>query len=127
MAVGVVEVGAPAALAPVDLPRITPPGPAPERNAPLHDASVDRVEVGLGDPEREVKTGDRLGIGGGREVERHAVLGAHLPEPAHRLGFGQPQHLGEPAGTGFGVAGGDDRVIQFDGHGNQCAVTPGDR
>lgn len=122
-----IEVDASSAMAMVDLTGSLLAGIGPMVEATFGDAGVDGVESLFGDPEREVKTGDRLGIGGGREVERHAVLGAHLPEPAHRSGFGQPQHLGEPAGTGFGVAGGDDRVIQFDGHGNQCAVTPGDR
>ncbi len=57
-----------------------------------------------------------LPVAGRAEVERDAVGGLHLPEVAEVLWRVDPEHLGEPAGRGLGVAPRHDGVVELDGH-----------
>jgi hypothetical protein len=81
----------------------------------LTEAFVDAVEVVLADQERIVRRGDRL-VAYGQIVELDAVGGFYGQERPVGRADTQPQDGGQELGASLLVAGGDDRVIQLDGH-----------
>src|SRR6185503_9563158 len=87
----------------------------PVVHAAIDDAAVDGGEVVLGDEERVVLAGDVFVAGRG-EVHPDAVVGVDLPERAEARRRGQAEEVGEPRGGGLAVAGGDDRVVELQGH-----------
>src|SRR5690606_21130965 len=77
------------------------------------DPGEDLVELALADEERVVLRGDEAGLV--REVERDAV-DLDAEEGAERLRRRQAEDLGQERRRGPLVAGGDDGVIERDGH-----------
>ena len=122
---GLEEVDAAAAVVVVDLARPASCRVGPVVEATLDDAAVDGVEVAVVDQEGVVLRCD-LPVAGRAEVERDAVGGLHLPEVAEVLWRVDPEHLGEPAGRGLGVAPRHDGVVELDGHAPSLPTRPAD-
>src|SRR5690606_11382578 len=114
------EVHAAPAVVAVELARLALPGVGPVLHAALDDPPVDLVELRLADQERVVLSGDLVARRG--EVEPDAVGGVDLPEVPETARRGQAEQLGEPVRRGVRVAGGDDRVVELDGHRLHLAV-----
>jgi hypothetical protein len=116
--VGVLEVDAAPAVAGVDLAGIVPVGIGPVGEPPLLDAPEDLVELALADEEGVVLGGDVAVTVD--EVEGDVVVDLHPEEGAEGLGLGEAEDLGHEGGRDLLVAGGDDGVIQLNGHGRDA-------
>ncbi len=114
MASGVSEVDAATTVVGVDLARPLAARVRPVLQPPRLDLAVDRVEVVLGNQKRVMLRAYLLGRIG--VVEGRAVLELHGQEAAERHWTRQPEQLADKLSGLPLVAGGDDGVIESNGH-----------
>ncbi len=114
MAVGVVEVDATAAVPGVDPPGLLMPRTRPVRQLLRLDPPEDLVELLLADQERIVLRDDR--VPGLQVVQGHVVAGLHTHERTEGLRGRQAEQVGQEPCAGDLVRGGDDRVVELNGH-----------
>ena len=113
---GVGEVHAAAAVAVVDLAGPFGARVRPVLQATRLDLAVDRVEILFGNQKCVVLPPDFLALGDVRVIETGAVLECDDHEAAERRRAGQAEQLGEKFRGLLLVAGGDDGVVETDGH-----------
>src|SRR5579883_1627822 len=113
MAIGIVEVDAPAAIEVVDLAGLGVAGAGVDGDALLAQPLDARVELGVAHQKGPVLRTEIVAVG---EVEGDAVIGLDGDEAAPRRRVGDAQDIVQEPGGGMLVPGRDDEVVELDGH-----------